>query len=91
MSPFRIGFWKVIAFVHDQTGKLWCTGYSISQEKFLSETEFVLGAYDTHQRTLEWIEQQAGLSFGPLTQLDLFDDSHEGADRPLRDFRQIRF
>ena len=84
-------FWKVIAFVHDRTGKLSATGYSISQEKFLSPVEFVFGAYDTHQRSLAWIEQQTGLSFGPLTALDLFTDANEAAPRPLRDFRQIRF
>ncbi len=83
-------FWKVIAFVHDETGKLSATGYSISQEKFLSASEFVFGAYDTHQRSLAWIEQQTGLSFGPLTALDLFTDANEAAPRPLRDFRQIR-
>ncbi|MEO8035807.1 MAG: DNA/RNA non-specific endonuclease, partial [Acidobacteriota bacterium] len=84
-------FWKVIVFVHDETGKLCATGYSISQEKFLSETEFVFGAYDTHQRSLKWIEQQTGLSFGRATGLDLFGDVEEASPRPLRDFRQIRF
>lgn len=84
-------FWKVIAFVHDGTGKLSATGYSISQEKFLSQDEFVFGAYDTHQRSLKWIESKAGISFGALTSLDLFEDADESAPRPLRDFRQIRF
>jgi endonuclease G len=84
-------FWKVIVFVHDETAKLSATGYSISQEKFLSETEFVFGAYDTHQRSLKWIEQQTGLSFGRVTELDLFGDVEEANPRLLRDFRQIRF
>ncbi|MGI8783006.1 MAG: DNA/RNA non-specific endonuclease [Acidobacteriota bacterium] len=96
-DPLRFGikiprlFWKVIAFVHDETEKLSATGYSISQDKFLQPEEFVFGTYETHQRSLKWIEQRAGLSFGPLTALDLFEDSDEAAPAPLRDFRQIRF
>jgi endonuclease G, mitochondrial len=96
-DPVRFGvkvpkvFWKVIAFIHDATGKLSATGYSISQEKFLSEDEFVFGAYDTHQRSLRWIEQNAGVSFGKLTAHDLFEDAQEGFEKPLRNFSQIRF
>ena len=84
-------FWKVIAFIHDQSGKLSATGYSISQEKFLSEDEFVFGAYETHQRSLKWIEQKAGVSFGALTARDQFEDANESFETPLRDFSRIRF
>jgi endonuclease G, mitochondrial len=83
-------FWKVIAFIHDETGELSATGYSLSQESFLSEDEFVFGAHETHQRSLRWIEQQAGVSFGELTALDLFED-REGFAQPLSSLRQIRF
>ena len=44
-----VEFWKVIAFVHDQTGELCATGYTMSQRDFLSEDEFVFGAHETAQ------------------------------------------
>jgi endonuclease G len=84
-------FWKVIAFIHDQEQRLCATGYSLSQEKFLTEAEFVFGAYETYQRSLRWIEMHTGLGFGPLTKLDLYEDVEEAAARPLTDLRQIRF
>lgn len=96
-DPVRYGvkiprtFWKVIAFIHEKTGKLSATGYSISQEKFLMEEEFVFGAYETHQRSLSWIEQKAGISFGNLTAVDRFQDSEEAVEAPLANLRQIRF
>jgi endonuclease G len=83
-------FWKVIAFKHDQTGELCATGYSLSQEDFLREEEFVFGQHKTTQRALSWIEQQAGVSFGSLTALDRFGEE-EGVEAPLTDFSQIRF
>jgi endonuclease G, mitochondrial len=76
-------FWKVLAFIHDETGELSASGYTMSQAKFLSESEFVFGTYETHQRSLSSIEAMTGLSFGPLTAVDLFDDSNESAIRPL--------
>lgn len=85
-----VDFWKVIAFVHDETGELSATGYSISQKRFLKAEEFVFGAHGTHQRSLAWIEHQTGLSFGELTQFDRFEDQ-ESADVPITDLSQIRF
>src|SRR5215471_336222 len=49
-DPIRFGvkiprsFWKVIAFIHDDTGELTATGYSASQDEQLPE--FVFGDYD---------------------------------------------
>jgi DNA/RNA endonuclease G (NUC1) len=34
-----VEFWKVITFVHDETGELCATGYTMSQRNFLSEEE----------------------------------------------------
>jgi endonuclease G len=85
--------WKVIAFVHEQTGRLCATGYSISQEKYLKPDEFVFGAFETHQRPLRWIEGETGLSFGTLTKADGFKASEgvNAGDAPLQDFSQIVF
>jgi endonuclease G len=84
-------FWKVIAFVHDTTGKLCATGYSISQEDFLKPDEFVFGAYETHQRPLHWIEQEAGVSFGALKKADHFKENESAGAGVLRRFEEIQF
>ena len=83
-------FWKVIAFIHDDTGQLCATGYTMSQEDFLSEDEFVFGKHKTAQRSIASIEQRAALSFGPLADLDPAEDT-EGVAPELTSVRQIRF
>jgi endonuclease G, mitochondrial len=85
-----VEFWKVIAFVHDETGELCATGYTMSQKDFLREDEFVFGAHETAQRTIRSIEQRAGLSFGPLADLDPFEEP-EGVAPRLTDVSQIQF
>lgn len=96
-DPIRYGvgipldFWKVIAFVHDRTGRLSATGYSISQADQIREVEFVYGAYDTFQRSISWIEETAGISFGGLAELDPLARGEEIPSSPLADFDQIRF
>lgn len=97
-DPVRFGvqvpvqFWKVIAFLHDETGALSATGYAMSQQSFLGEQEFVFGRYDTWQRPLAWIEAQAGVSFGELTAHDRFEDTEGAATgQPLTSPRQIRW
>jgi endonuclease G len=95
-DPTRYGvkipteFWKVIAFIHDETGKLCATGYTMSQQDFLREEEFVFGKHKTAQRSIASIEQRTGLSFGPLAALDPIEDT-EGLVSELTDVRQIRF
>lgn len=84
-----VEFWKVIVFVHDVTGELCATGYTMSQRQFFSESEFVFGAHETSQRTISSIEQHAGLSFGPLAALDPFDEP-EGVAPRLTDVAQIQ-
>jgi endonuclease G len=84
-------FWKVIAFVHDETGALCATGYTMSQEQFLREEEFVFGAHETAQVSIRSIEQGAGVSFGPLKEVDPLDAVEEAIAPPLTGFEQIRF
>lgn len=83
-------FWKVIAFIHDQTGELSATGYMISQRKHMPE-EFVYGRFDTHQRSLQSIEAAAGLRFDLLREVDRFG-ADEMPDRgPLLSPDQIQW
>lgn len=96
-DPIRFGvkipvtFWKVIAFVHDQTGKLCATGYTLSQKSFLTEEEFVFGRHENNQRPIAEIERRAGISFGPLADLDPLKDMIESAVSRLTRPDQIRF
>jgi endonuclease G, mitochondrial len=86
-----VSFWKVIAFIHDGTGKLTATGYTMSQRDFLPGEEFVFGQYGTYQTPLSAIEQMTQLSFGELTKCDPMRTLPEAPVRPLRGFEEILF
>ena len=89
-----VSFWKVIAFIHDETGELCATGYTMSQEDFLRDQrdqEFVFGKHKTSQVRIASIERRAGLSFGSLAEHDPFDGDEEGVGTLLTDPGQIRF
>jgi endonuclease G len=96
-DPIKFGvqiprsFWKIIAFIHDETGELSATGYTMSQASFLNENEFVFGQHETSQIPISTIESRTGLRFGDLTDRDPLRDQEEGVARPLSDFREIRF
>lgn len=86
-----IRFWKVIAFIHDKTGKLCATGYTMSQRDFLPGSEFVFGHFQTYQNSLREIEGLTGLSFGELAKVDPFKIVEEAPPLPLRAVEHIRF
>jgi len=85
-----VEFWKIISFINDETGELCATGYTMSQEDFLSTREFVFGEYKTYQTSIKSIEKRAGLDFGPLADLDPYV-GQEVIPSPLMDFSQIKF
>jgi len=82
-------FWKVIAFVHDETRELCATGYMMSQENFLVPDEFVFGQHTTAQTRIATIEARTGLSFGRLAAIDPFVGDEEGVGGVLTDPGQI--
>ena len=86
-----VRFWKIIAFIHDQTGKLCATGYTMSQRDFLPGAEFVYGRFQTYQNSIAEIEGLTGLSFGELAQSDPFRVVEEAPPQPLRGLDQVRF
>ena len=86
-----VSFWKVIAFIHDETGDLSATGYRMSQESFLTNEEHVFGQHEMSQVPITTIEQQAGLSFGDLASSDPLREMEEARPEPLTSFREIRF
>lgn len=95
-------FWKIIAFIHDDTGELCATGYEMNQEQsFQPVEEFVFGGFTSPQLNIATqvpirsIEAKSGLAFGKLASVDPLAGIHEGlgdADGlPLISLEQIRF
>jgi endonuclease G, mitochondrial len=95
-------FWKIIAFIHDDTGELCATGYEMSQQRNLPEEEFVFGAFTSSQLNvatqvpIHTIETRSGLSFGSLSQIDPLAGDDEGVGgggprAPLLSLSQISF
>ena len=93
-AQIPLEFWKVIAFIHDETGALTATGYTMSQKSFLQPAErFVFGQYETWQEPITVIEDRAGLSFGTLRDHDPLRKPRrrEAAPVQLSDFGKIIF
>jgi endonuclease G, mitochondrial len=96
-------FWKIIAFIHDETGELCATGYEMNQEQSLQpEDEFVFGQFVSPQLNvatqvpIRSIEAKTGIRFANLASLDPLAGEEEGlgdgGPRPaLMRFEQIRF
>lgn len=83
--------WKVIVFIHDETGKACATGYVMSQKNHLPEEEFVFGAYKAAQTPIATIEKMTGLSFGYLSSQDPLADQEELPATSIESLDQIRF
>ena len=97
-----VAFWKVIAFIHDDTRQLTATGYEMDQRAVLPKpsTEFVFGDFSSPQTAISAqvavraIEQRAGLSFNGLAARDPLAGATEaafGTAAQLDNFEQIRF
>ena len=96
-------FWKIIAFIHDETGKLCATGYEMDQSESLpdSDEEFVFGPLTSShlnvavQVPIRSIEARSGLRFGRLAVVDPLAEAEEAigeaARVPLVSLEQIRF
>jgi endonuclease G len=110
-DPVRFGvrvpvsFWKIIVFIHDETGELCATGYEMSQKQSLPppEEEFVFGQFTsqqlgiTTQVPIRSIAERAGLDFGVLAEIDPLASDEESVDGgaaagvPLAALESIRF
>ncbi len=65
-----VEFFKIIAFIHDETGKLCATAYTVSQADYLTNEEFVYGEFKTYQVSIKSIENKTGIDFGKLATAD---------------------
>ncbi len=98
-----LAFWKIIAFIHDETGELCATGYEMNQEGSLQpEEEFVFGPLTSPhlnvatQVSIRSIEARSGITFDGLASRDPLAGEEErlgGAmpALPLAALEQIRF
>ncbi|WP_343670032.1 DNA/RNA non-specific endonuclease [Chitinophaga sp.] len=68
-----LAFWKVVAIV-TESGRKSATAYKISQEKELKTLEFVYGAYQTYQVSVQQVAKETGIDFGELEGYDGFTD-----------------
>ena len=95
-------FWKIIAFIHDETGKLCATGYEMNQEQSLPPEEFVFGGFTSPQLgiatqlSIRSIEEKSGIAFRKLAAVDPLAGGNEGLGSdenlaPLQALEQIRF
>jgi endonuclease G len=97
-----LAFWKIIAFIHDETGELCATGYEMDQQATLQpETEFVFGQFvspqlsKSTQVSIRSIQSRSGINFGNLVDADPLADEQESVspgERPaLETMQQITF
>jgi endonuclease G len=95
-------FWKVIAFIHDDTGELCATGYEMNQENIIPpDTEFVFDDFVSPQLAMSTqvsiasIERRSGIRFDGLAESDPFRDTRESVggagEAELETLEQIRF
>jgi endonuclease G, mitochondrial len=63
-------YWKVVAMVNDETGRLSVTAYVVSQRDFMDDLEFAFGPFMTYQVPVATIEEQTRLDFGSLKEFD---------------------
>lgn len=70
-------FWKVIAFIHDDTGQLAAAAYRDSQAEFVPDADiaFVFGKFKEMQVTVRAVEKMSKLKFGPLVDVDVLADA----------------
>lgn len=69
-----ISFWKVLIFKHDLTGEVAATAYKASQAKQLpnkNRLEFVFGEFLDYQMRIADLEQDTGLQFPGLAEIDV--------------------
>jgi endonuclease G, mitochondrial len=80
----------VIAFVHEQTGELSSSAYTLSQQDQLVPEPLFDDFEGAEQKPLRTVEERTGLSFGALTDHDALHGD-EALARPLMSLDQIRF
>jgi endonuclease G, mitochondrial len=82
-------YWKVVAMVNDETGRLSATAYVVSQRDFMDDLEFAFGPFMTYQVPVATIEEQTRLDFGGLRDFDPLAQTEGSPIRPLQSLADI--
>ena len=75
-------YWKVVAMVNDETGRLSVTAYVVSQRDFMDDLEFAFGPFMTYQVPVAAIEEQTNLDFGDLKDFDPITEPRDRRSGP---------
>jgi endonuclease G len=81
-AQIPLAFWKVVAIVTED-GRPSATAYRVSQEKELSELEFVYSAYKTFQVSIQSIIDETGIDFSALLEYDGFSEEERRTGQRL--------
>ena len=76
-------FWKIVALVNGNTGKLHATAYMLSQRDLISNLEFVFGQFRTYQVPVAEVERRTGLVMAKLRRADPLRDQESFAIREI--------
>ena len=70
-------FWKIVAFIHDDSGQLAAAAYRDSQAEFVPDADiaFVFGKFKEMQVTVRAVEKMTKFNFGPLAAADVLADA----------------
>lgn len=77
-------FWKVVAIVKDD-GTPSATAYKVSQEKELSDLEFVYAGYKTFQISIRSVTRDSGIDFSALEPYDGFSQYERTSEVELEE------
>lgn len=92
-TQIPLAFWKVVAIVTTD-GRKSATAYKISQEKELSDLEFVYAGYKTFQVSIASVMEKTGIDFSELVGYDGFSgyemETKQVLEEKLEDFESIR-
>ncbi|HEY9377533.1 MAG TPA: DNA/RNA non-specific endonuclease, partial [Jiangellaceae bacterium] len=82
-------YWKVVAMVDDETGRLSATAYVVSQRDFMDDLEFAFGPFMTYQVPIATVEEQIDLDFGNLKDFDPLAQTEGSPVRRLQSLADI--
>jgi len=79
-----LSFWKIVAIVTED-GRPSATAYLVTQDKELSQLEFIYGGYQTYQVSLRHVMDLTGLDFSSLAAYDGFSAYEQASGQPLKE------
>jgi endonuclease G len=85
-------FWKIVAFVHDDTQELTVTGYIASQAvqiEGLRRPQFVFGEYEDWQVSIRTISAETGLDFSHLEEFDPLGSASDSFALKIKSMQDI--